>query len=89
VYVKVHVAVEPLPLSEQVPPLLRVPPRRGIWDIETVPVGVTAVPLERSVTVTVQVDGALTGSVDGTQTSAVEVVLWLVTVCPSKGIDCE
>ena len=57
--------------------------------IETVPVGVTAVPGERSVTVTVQLEGALTGSVVGEQLSVVEVVLRLVISCPSKGIDCK
>jgi hypothetical protein len=44
------------------------------------------VPVDMSVTVTVQVEGALTGSVEGTQDTAVVVVRWFVTVCASNGI---
>lgn len=76
----------PPPLSVQVPPLPNAPPPPGSCENATVPVGVTTVPPETSVTVTVQVEGALTGSGDGAHDKVVVVDLWFVIVCASNGI---
>ena len=86
---KVQVATPLLPARLHELPVLIAPPIRGTCVSETTPVGVTAVPGERSVTVTVHKEGVFTGSVVGEQLSTVEVVLRLVTVCPSKGSDCR
>ena len=81
-----QVATAPLPLRVHEPPLLNVPPARGACVSVMVPVGVTAVPKERSVTVIVQLEGALTASGFGEQVRTVESVRRFVTVWPSKGI---
>jgi len=59
-----HVAEAPVPANVQVPPGVKV----------TVPVGVTAVPVEVSVTVTVQDVAWLIATVLGVHATVVEVV---------------
>jgi len=59
-----HVAEAPVPANVQVPPGVKV----------TVPVGVTAVPVEVSVTVTVQDVAWLIATVLGVHAAVVEVV---------------
>jgi hypothetical protein len=82
----VQVATPPPPLSVHVPPLPNTPPAPGLCVNDTAPVGVIVVPPETSVTVAVQVDGALTGSGDGAHDKVVVVDLWFVIVWASNGI---
>jgi len=71
VYVRVQEAG--VPLRMQVPPLLNVPEDAGLWVSVIVPVGVTEVPPEVSVTVMTQFVGMFRFAVEGVQTIDVEV----------------
>ena len=81
-----QVLVAPLPPRVHVPPLLKVPLDDGLVEKVTVPVGVTCVPPEVSVTLTVQVVGTLTGPEEGEQETDVPVDRMLVIVCASNGM---